>query len=398
MLHRLARMSLLALLAASYVDSNAQVYDRVSRGTGFNGSDEIVLTNRNDYMVRCVVKWTIFDSDFPNKSAVQDIGEDAALRNGTGGRLDTYSYTCDIHPEAARKRQEQERAKLSSEQQRRQEAERRQEEQRRSEQRAQEEARRASAQQAQQVQEAERLRAAKLERQRQEELAYEQQLRQQRAEQDRQNALIAQQQAAYAAQQRALAQQQQLEKQQRQQQRSQALSQASAGLMAWAARMDAKRAAEDEAAQPVEPESLPQRLAIAPQSVNECKVIDQDIAGTYVGPCSAGFAHGQGTASARDSYTGEFRYGMKHGNGVYRWADGAVFEGEYRNDAKYFGVIRFPPGHRGRVHPQFVGKGEEINGDYVVHGMYVDNRFTTVCTTVPECAKRCQSVAECAAR
>ena len=102
------------LLLAVNVPVLAEVRDSVSRGTGFNGSDEIILYNRNDYMVRCMISWRVRENNFPEKSAVQDIGEYAALRTGVGGSLQQHSFRCFEHPEAARKREAKEQTEQRS--------------------------------------------------------------------------------------------------------------------------------------------------------------------------------------------------------------------------------------------------------------------------------------------
>ena len=65
-----------------------------------------------------------------------------------------------------------------------------------------------------------------------------------------------------------------------------------------------------------------------------CKVNDSDISQSYVGSCIGGLAHGYGVAKVRDTYEGDFVKGNKSGNGIYRWANGDRYEGEYLDDKK----------------------------------------------------------------
>jgi hypothetical protein len=66
-----------------------------------------------------------------------------------------------------------------------------------------------------------------------------------------------------------------------------------------------------------------------------CRVLDPEIAGTYVGACENGYANGQGEAVGPQArYQGEFRAGRKHGNGVKRWTHGDVYEGSFVEDRK----------------------------------------------------------------
>lgn len=76
-----------------------------------------------------------------------------------------------------------------------------------------------------------------------------------------------------------------------------------------------------------------------------CRVNDQDISRYYVGECVSGYAHGNGNASGRDLYTGEFKHGNKHGQGTYKWGStsawaGQVFTGESVNDELMKGTVK----------------------------------------------------------
>ena len=62
---------------------------------------------------------------------------------------------------------------------------------------------------------------------------------------------------------------------------------------------------------------------------NDCRVMVDDIAGSYEGDCSKGKAHGQGKAIGKDTYEGEFKKGYPDGQGTYTWINGNYYEGEF---------------------------------------------------------------------
>lgn len=63
----------------------------------------------------------------------------------------------------------------------------------------------------------------------------------------------------------------------------------------------------------------------------DCKVLVPRIADSYEGKCKKGLAQGKGKASGIDTYIGSFRNGLPHGEGMYKWENGAVYEGDWRN-------------------------------------------------------------------
>lgn len=59
-------------------------------------------------------------------------------------------------------------------------------------------------------------------------------------------------------------------------------------------------------------------------------VLKKELAGKYEGGQKKGLAHGTGTATGIDSYTGEFKKGLPDGDGVYTDSQGNVFKGSFR--------------------------------------------------------------------
>jgi predicted nucleic acid-binding Zn-ribbon protein len=83
------------------------------------------------------------------------------------------------------------------------------------------------------------------------------------------------------------------------------------------------------------------------QAQPACKVLDADISTNYTGECVNGLAEGKGEAAGKDQYTGQFKAGMKHGNGRYRWANGGAYEGFWESDLMHgFGRFEFANGSR----------------------------------------------------
>ncbi|OPY84791.1 MAG: MORN repeat protein [Syntrophorhabdus sp. PtaU1.Bin153] len=77
-----------------------------------------------------------------------------------------------------------------------------------------------------------------------------------------------------------------------------------------------------------------------------CKVNDKDINAEYAGGCKDGFADGQGIAKGRDSYEGSFLRGDMHGKGVYIFATGGRYEGDFVSGEPTKGIMTRPDGTR----------------------------------------------------
>ena len=80
---------------------------------------------------------------------------------------------------------------------------------------------------------------------------------------------------------------------------------------------------------------------------------------------AAGQYHGRGVYrfARGDVYEGEYQDDKKHGRGVYRFASGAVYEGEWKDDKKHGrGTFRFADGR--------VYEGEFKDGKYHGRGVF----------------------------
>jgi len=75
-------------------------------------------------------------------------------------------------------------------------------------------------------------------------------------------------------------------------------------------------------------------LPAAAPAQSGCLVVDPELQGSYAGGCIGGRAEGQGTARGSAVYTGEFRQGKKHGQGVKTWPWGDRYEGGFADDYK----------------------------------------------------------------
>ncbi|BDX38755.1 hypothetical protein CYCD_21100 [Tenuifilaceae bacterium CYCD] len=65
------------------------------------------------------------------------------------------------------------------------------------------------------------------------------------------------------------------------------------------------------------------------QNADSCRVLKPEISGYYKGHCKRGLAHGRGVAIGIDRYEGEFVRGKPYGYGIYTWANGDVYEGQW---------------------------------------------------------------------
>lgn len=95
----------------------------------------------------------------------------------------------------------------------------------------------------------------------------------------------------------------------------------------------------------------------------DCRVLKPEISLIYKGECKNGLAHGNGSASGRDNYEGEFRKGYPQGQGIYTWSSGEVYDGAWKKGMRH-------------------GNGEYsffINGkDSVTYGQWVNDVFVGI--------------------
>lgn len=92
----------------------------------------------------------------------------------------------------------------------------------------------------------------------------------------------------------------------------------------------------------------------------DCRVMLDDIAGSYEGDCHKEKAHGHGKAIGKDTYEGEFKKGYPDGEGKYTWINGDYFEGTF-------------------VKGKREGEGKmvfaSVNADSILTGYWEDDRF-----------------------
>ncbi len=88
----------------------------------------------------------------------------------------------------------------------------------------------------------------------------------------------------------------------------------------------------------------------------DCKVLLPALTGSYSGDCKKGLANGTGTAQGRDLYEGHFFKGLPDGKGIYKWANGSYYDGEWKKGKRE-------------------GRGKYVSGDSTVTGFWRDNKY-----------------------
>ncbi len=77
-------------------------------------------------------------------------------------------------------------------------------------------------------------------------------------------------------------------------------------------------------------------------SQQTCKVLAEELSGTYKGKCKKGLAHGKGEAVGTDSYKGTFSKGLPNGKGTYTWSNGETYSGEWKKGKRNgVGVLKY---------------------------------------------------------
>lgn len=61
-----------------------------------------------------------------------------------------------------------------------------------------------------------------------------------------------------------------------------------------------------------------------------CKVLRADISDSYVGDCKKGLAHGNGIAKGRSTYEGNFKKGFPDGQGTMTYENGGIYIGHWK--------------------------------------------------------------------
>ena len=79
---------------------------------------------------------------------------------------------------------------------------------------------------------------------------------------------------------------------------------------------------------------LPAIAQKADAQTDTCKVLMNEISGTYTGKCLNGLANGKGKSVGKDTYTGSFKDGLPDGKGKYEYSNGDVFDGTWSNGLK----------------------------------------------------------------
>jgi hypothetical protein len=172
-----------------------------------------------------------------------------------------------------------------------------------------------------------------------------------------------------------------------------------------------------------------------------CAVNDPDVGVSYTGECRDGLAHGEGHATGRDDYRGQFDAGDLHGRGRYTWGTespwaGETYEGDFKrgrpdgkgkfsypNGTVYEGDVvsgrssghgkttfadgtSYEGGYRSSLfdgygelrialdalekHPHST-RGWTEDDFYVERGMFREGKFRFACVDADECAARVQS-------
>ena len=67
----------------------------------------------------------------------------------------------------------------------------------------------------------------------------------------------------------------------------------------------------------------------------ECTVDTDALKGSYTGECKKGKANGTGKAVGKDTYEGNFKSGVPHGQGTYTWSNGDSYTGKFEKGLKH---------------------------------------------------------------
>ncbi|MCP4699635.1 MAG: hypothetical protein GY862_22715 [Gammaproteobacteria bacterium] len=79
-----------------------------------------------------------------------------------------------------------------------------------------------------------------------------------------------------------------------------------------------------------------------------CFIADKNIRGSrYQGECANDRAQGQGSSEGLNRYEGGFMQGKKHGKGIYIWAEGYRYSGEFEADKLKTSLLEIPASPEG---------------------------------------------------
>jgi hypothetical protein len=106
----------------------------------------------------------------------------------------------------------------------------------------------------------------------------------------------------------------------------------------------------------------------AQENSQNCKVLDENLTGTYKGDCINGIADGKGEAKGRHSYTGPFKNGMPNGTGIYTYADNMYYNGNFQDGVKE---------GKGEFHYLRNGLADSIVKGYWSGNEYRGKKYTT---------------------
>lgn len=122
-----------------------------------------------------------------------------------------------------------------------------------------------------------------------------------------------------------------------------------------------------------------------------CKVSDPDIAEGYSGQCKSGLAEGEGKASGRDEYDGDFHNGQPHGLGTYRWGPTSdwpteIYQGSWDNGERTgFGELSRETDSKDSRLDFLRSQGKLEGNRYVIRGLWYKGALLHACETEAGC-------------
>lgn len=102
-------------------------------------------------------------------------------------------------------------------------------------------------------------------------------------------------------------------------------------------------------------------FALSLTAQKPCKVLVPALDSIYSGKCKKGLANGKGEAIGKDSYNGRFSEGLPDGKGIYTWSNGDVYDGEWKN---------------GLRHGEGTLSLKMADGDSIIAGLWEADKYT----------------------